>query len=257
MDTRWVARRFDARASTYDHSEAHRWQARHAVDFLGPAPGERVLDVATGTGMAAREVSARLGAGGAVVGIDVAGQMLRTARRAHQGGRGWFVQADAAASPFGSETFDAVLCVAGVPYFPDLVEVLRDWRRVARPRARAVITVPTPSGITTARVLRQAANAEGIDFDDPGGVLADPHRRGSVLAAGGWQERQIEEVALDEPTSDPTKAFGWADSGFAEPLRTAPAAVRKRVWSRFETQYAAEPAESQQILLIACAPAAD
>ena len=119
MDTRWVAERFDARASTYDHSEAHRWQARQAVDFLAPDRGERVLDVATGTGMAAREVSTRLGQGGVVVGTDVAGQMLQTARRAHESGRGWFVQADAAASPFGAETFDAVVCVAGVPYFPD------------------------------------------------------------------------------------------------------------------------------------------
>lgn len=254
MDTRWVAERFDGRASTYDHSEAHRWQARQAVEVLAPSASERVLDVATGTGMAAREVSARLGADGIVVGTDVAAQMLQTARRAHRGGRGWFVQADAAASPFGPGTFDAVICVAGAPYFPDLVAVLRDWRRVAGPRARAVITVPAPDGITTARVLRQAANAEGIDFDDPGGALADPERRSAVLTEGGWQLRALEQVALDEPTADPATAFGWADSGFAEPVRAAAVEARERIRRRFETLYAAEPVERQEVLLLDCVP---
>lgn len=83
----WVAEKFDRRAASYDDSAVHRWQAEQAVKLLAPGRGQWVLDVVTGTGLAARGVAKRLGAGGAVVGLDVSLGMLRQARRIARGTR--------------------------------------------------------------------------------------------------------------------------------------------------------------------------
>ena len=256
QDGGWVAEKFDRRARTYDQSSSHRWQARQAVEFLAPVEGERVLDVATGTGLAARAAADAVGLDGAVFGTEISGEMVRAARDAAAGQRCWFVQADAAATPCGSGVFDAVMCVASVPYFPDLVAALSDWRRVCRDRSRVVVTTPSPGGITTARVLRDAAASEGIELVDPGGPLADAARRRQVVAAAGWAEQQVEEVVFEQPRGDPGTAFGWADSGFAEPLRTAPAEARQRVWVRFEALYRAEAVEQHRVLLVGLVPSA-
>lgn len=253
MDRGWVAEKFNRRAPSYDQSASHRWQARQAVDVFAPTRGERLLDIATGTGLAARAAVSRLGRDGAVVGSDVAAGMLRAARRTVDDQRCWFVQADAAASPFASGAFDGVLCVAGAPYFPDVVAALADWRRVARSAARAVVTVPAPGGITSARVLREAAATEGIELADPGGLLARPQTRARALAAAGWREDDVAEVVFQQPLSDPAEAFGWVESGFAEPLRTSAEPVRHRVWRRFETLYASQRVEEHRILLVRAA----
>lgn len=93
----WVAEKFDRRAPSYDQSVPHRWQARRAVEFLAPAWGQRLLDVATGTGLAAREAASLIGPDGLVVGADVSMGMLRAARQAAGETRCRFAQADAAA----------------------------------------------------------------------------------------------------------------------------------------------------------------
>ncbi len=101
-----------------------------------------------------------VGPDGWVVGTDISAGMLRAARDAAGGQGCWFVQADAAAAPFASGVFDAVTCVAAVPYFEDLLAALVDWRRVCHRQSRVVVTTPAPGGITTARVLGRAAAGE-------------------------------------------------------------------------------------------------
>lgn len=219
------------------------------MGFLQVGPGERVLDVATGTGLAGREVSTGGGPPGAVVGVDVSMGMLRQARRVSDTSC-HYVCADASALPFSAGAFDAVLCVAAVSYFPDPVAVLAQWRRVCRSGAQAVVTVTAFDGVTSARVLRQAAAAEGVPLADPAGPLADPDQRARITAAAGWTCEQVREVVFDQPRADPERAFGFVDSGLAEPLRTASDELRRRVWLRFEALHRAEAAEQHRVLLV-------
>lgn len=248
---RWVAANFDRRAPRYDQSTMHCWQAEQAVEFLAPAPGQRILDVATGTGLAARAAAVRVGSRGAVIGVDISAGMLRQAQQAAGERRCWFVRADAAAAPFPAEVFDAVLCVAAVPYFSDLVGALREWRRVCRPQAQAVVTVPAVDGIPPWRALRQAAVGEGLPLADPSGPLADSQQRVPALAAAGWACNQIREVVFEQPREDPQAGFRRiVDSGLVEPLRTASTQVRQRVWARFETLYRTVSIEVHRTLLL-------
>ena len=141
---------FDRIAGVYDLMNSlmtaglhHRWR-RRAADLARVGPGNDVLDVASGTGDLAIELSTRVGAGGSVIGSDFSEQMLDRARvKAPQ--LEW-QQANALALPYEEGRFDAVTVGFGARNFSDLDAGLAEMVRVTRPGGRVVvleITTPT------------------------------------------------------------------------------------------------------------------
>jgi|SRR5215207_1357129 len=120
--------------------------AAELVDVAALRPGERVLDVACGTGIVTRFAAERVGADGAVAGVDINPGMLGVARSAARPELGidWH-EASAEALPFEDETFDVVLCQMGLQFFPDRLAALRQARRVLVPAGRLVLNVPGPT----------------------------------------------------------------------------------------------------------------
>ncbi|MDQ6811645.1 MAG: ubiquinone/menaquinone biosynthesis methyltransferase [Actinomycetota bacterium] len=148
---------FDRIAGVYDLMNTtmtaglhHRWRAR-AADLAAAGPGARVLDVATGTGDLAIELSRRVHPDGEVVGIDFAEAMLKRARA--KSGVGAIDRAptrfewgDALAIAYGDDSFDAATVGFGARNFSDLGRGLEEMARVVRPGGRVVvleITTPT------------------------------------------------------------------------------------------------------------------
>jgi len=109
-------------------------------------PGERVLDVACGTGVVARLASEQVGAAGAVAGLDVHPGMLAVARSATPPGSAieWH-EASAEAMSFPDGSFDVVLCQMGLQFMPDRNAALREMARVLRPGGRLALNVPGPT----------------------------------------------------------------------------------------------------------------
>ncbi|HET6469116.1 MAG TPA: class I SAM-dependent methyltransferase [Geminicoccaceae bacterium] len=107
-------------------------------------PGERVLDVACGTGLVSLRMAEIVGATGAVVGTDISGQMVEAARRmaAERGiGNAGFERSDAEELPFPDQSFDAAVCALGLMYVPEPVAALREMRRLLRPGGRVAAAV--------------------------------------------------------------------------------------------------------------------
>jgi len=109
--------------------------------------GERVLDVACGTGVVARLSAERVGLGGAVAGMDINPAMLAVARSVPSTGATieW-QEANAESVPFADESFDVVVSSLGLQFVADRTSALREMRRVLAPGGRlAIATVgPTP-----------------------------------------------------------------------------------------------------------------
>jgi demethylmenaquinone methyltransferase / 2-methoxy-6-polyprenyl-1,4-benzoquinol methylase len=147
---------FDRIAGLYDRMNTvmtaglHRGWRRRAADLAEVLPGDRVLDVATGTGDLALELAARVAPGGEVVGIDFSQRMLELARaKASASGQHdvsvCFQAANALALPFDSNEYAAATVGFGARNFADLERGLAEMVRVVRPGGRVVVLeITTP-----------------------------------------------------------------------------------------------------------------
>ena len=113
-------------------------------------PGERVLDVACGTGVVTRAAAERVASGGHVAGIDLNPGMIAVARSLPPPAAGAAIEwheASALALPFPASCFDVVLCQQGLQFFPDKALALREMRRVLRPGGRLALSVWNNTGL--------------------------------------------------------------------------------------------------------------
>ncbi|SDO44593.1 ubiE/COQ5 methyltransferase family protein [Rhodoferax sp. OV413] len=123
----------------------HPW-AQILLRHAAPQAGERLLDIACGTGIVAREAAPRVGPQGQVVALDMTPAMLAVARAlpAPAGAVIDWQEGNALALPFADGAFERVLCQHGLQFFPDRAAALREMRRVLAPGGRAVLMVLQP-----------------------------------------------------------------------------------------------------------------
>lgn len=136
----------DTAAAGYDRAFAH--VARHFMPFLlraaHVAPGMRVLDVATGTGISAEAALGAVGPTGHVTAADLSPAMAEEARKRLGKAPNVSVSIeDGQALSFSDGSFDAVLCNLGLMFFAEPVRGLSEFRRVLLPGRRTAISVNT------------------------------------------------------------------------------------------------------------------
>jgi ubiquinone/menaquinone biosynthesis C-methylase UbiE len=144
---------FDQIASVYDSwaGGQHGRVAARLVELAAPKKGEHVLDVATGTGLVAHLVAAKV-APGSVIGIDLSDRMLSIAR-AKQGKNTQFVGMAAERLVFRPETFDVVTMGEALAYLSDPNDALEEANRVLRPGGRLAVSCQRRSLSTRAQDL--------------------------------------------------------------------------------------------------------
>jgi ubiquinone/menaquinone biosynthesis C-methylase UbiE len=155
---------------------------------VGLGPGDRVLDVASGTGIVARGAKQRLGEDGIVVGVDVNPQMLAVARRVAPL-IDWR-EGDAGALPLREgEQFDAVLCQQGMQFFPDPPAAAREMRRALREDGRLGVSTWRPDEeFPVLRQLRAAAERHVGPIADRRHSLGEPSPVEAVLREAGFRD---------------------------------------------------------------------
>jgi demethylmenaquinone methyltransferase / 2-methoxy-6-polyprenyl-1,4-benzoquinol methylase len=191
-----IARVYDRMNSVMTAGMHHRWRER-AADLAQVGPGSRALDVATGTGDLALELSRR---GAEVIGMDFAPAMLEIAREKAPGLN--FEEGDALALRHPDGSFDAVTVGFGARNFADLDRGLSEMARVAKPGGRVVvleITTPQKPPLswffrvwfdTVVPALgRLAGNPDAYTYlPSSVGRLPDPEELAARMAAAGLED---------------------------------------------------------------------
>ena len=114
------------------------------MQLAAPREGERVLDVAAGTGLVTFRIAAAVGSSGHVLGTDISGEMVRSSAEL-AAGRGLahveFRRMEAEKLECDDASFDLVTCALGLMYVTDVPGCLAEMLRVLKPGGRAVVAV--------------------------------------------------------------------------------------------------------------------
>jgi ubiquinone/menaquinone biosynthesis C-methylase UbiE len=216
-------------AETYDRALVPGMFAPWAPVLLDAAEvrtGERVIDVACGTGVVTRLAATRVGSGGGrVVGLDLNAAMLAVAGQ-HAPAEGapieW-LEADAQAMPLPDESFDVVLCQHGLQQVPDPLLALREMRRILVDDGRLALCVwsaiegsPGMAALVAAlerHVSQAAANNRRAPF-----ALSDADVLHRLLERAGYVTFEVR--TLTRTTGFPTPAALVDAQLAATPLST-------------------------------------
>jgi len=159
---------FEQVAERYDNPSMRFFPfcADRLITHLHPRPGDKVLDVATGTGAVAIAAAQAIGPQGRVQAIDLSENMLQIAaanlRRAGLSNVD-FHRMDAEAVEFKSRYFDCVTCSFGIFFLPDMQAGLTGWRQVLKPGGRVMFTSFTANAFQPlADMFRQLMQKFGI-----------------------------------------------------------------------------------------------
>ena len=137
---------WDKAARVYEGYWAHALAPaqRRAMELAALQPGERVLDIASGTGIIAFQAAERVGASGTVMATDISDEMVKGLRatvlaRGITNVHADRMDAQQLALPDG--TYDAAICALGLMYVPDPLAALREMHRALKPGGRAIVAV--------------------------------------------------------------------------------------------------------------------
>lgn len=191
-----VAGRYDLMNDLLSLGMDRAWRAA-TVAAIAPQPGERILDLAAGTGTSSLPFAT---AGATVVPADLSFGMLSTGRARHP--ELPFVNADALALPFADDAFDAVTISFGLRNVEDTAGGLAELRRVTRPGGRIVVCEFSTPTLTAFRAvyhtyLREVlprvaslASSNPVAYDYLGeSILAWPDQRtlAGLMDGAGWR----------------------------------------------------------------------
>lgn len=168
--------------------------AEITLDEVKLSQGERVLDIACGTGIVARVAKGRLGDTGYVVGVDVSPDMLRVAR-AVAPDIDWR-EGNAVSLPLNEEEqFDVVVCQQGLQFFADKAQAVAQMRRALAKHGRlAVATWRSDDEIPFFRELRTVAERHLGAITDQRYAFGDATVLERLLRDAGFHDVEVKIV---------------------------------------------------------------
>jgi ubiquinone/menaquinone biosynthesis C-methylase UbiE len=203
---------YNAAADAYDDAANSFWDrfGRSTIERLGLKRGVDVLDVCCGSGASAIPAAQAVGPEGSVLGIDLAGRLLdvaRTKAKIHGLENVEFRVGDMLDLGLGEQRFDAVVCVFGIFFVPDMTAAVRELWRVVRPGGKLAITTwgPRffePGNTAFWNAVRDVAPELHKSFN-PWDRICDPKSVQRLLVDAGIEHSQAWAEAGHHPIPSP------------------------------------------------------
>jgi len=183
--------------------------AEDLIQRAGLRPGERVLDVACGTGIVARHALRQIGENGTVTGLDINPGMLAVARSIDSSIE--WVEASAEAMPLPDESFDTVLCQLSLQFMENRPAALSEMRRVLTSGGRILLNLPGPAGppfADFANIAEDTMGREAAGFIRQVFSLHDTGEIHNLMSEAGFHEIDTRSQKLKFSLPEPGE-FLW------------------------------------------------
>ncbi|MEC4985584.1 MAG: methyltransferase domain-containing protein [Oscillatoria sp. PMC 1068.18] len=190
---RKLATYFDSRTN-YDRGEFHPKIAHLLIKYTKIVKGQKVLDIATGTGLVAIEAAQLVGLEGRVIGVDISPGMLNQGRSkiAQLGLKNIdLIQTDAEVLNFSENSFDLILCCSALPYLTNIPDVLRHWYSFLKPGGKIGLCVFAETAFISGIVLRKVAINYGVELPNWNEITGNEQKCQALLVAAGFQDIEI------------------------------------------------------------------
>jgi SAM-dependent methyltransferase len=236
-DTDWAERWMRSQAKP---SDVYGAATERMLDLADLCTGNRVLDVAAGTGEQTLLAAQRVGPSGYVLATDISTDMLNIAadavRRAGLTNVGTRVM-DGENLDLEADSFDAVICRLGLMLFSDPPKALRGMRRVVRPGGKvAALVFSAAEKNPYEGVPRQVAQRRGSGRMSPF-VLGEHRLVKDTFRNGGFSTVSVHAVATHRRFSSSTEAIkNLQDDFHGRTIAELPSAEREQAWEEVQQQ---------------------
>lgn len=239
-----IADLYSDRASSYDRSDWHQQIACRLVEYAEISPGHQVLDIATGTGMAAIETAKLLDSEGRVIGVDISEGMLSQARQKVETlnlGNIEFQLADGESLNFSANSFDRIFCSSALIWMADVEAALRLWYKLLKPNGKLGFHGFANTSFVSGVVTKQVCQRYGVSltYNEITGTAKKCH---NLLASAGFKNIEVKTEQYGSYISLESAKQMWMSAAhptpgqFPNPLSKLSAEKLKTLKAEFETE---------------------
>jgi ubiquinone/menaquinone biosynthesis C-methylase UbiE len=252
---------YDNRAANYDASWHDRFSS-HVVQLLHLKPGERVLDLACGTGLVTFKAAERVGPSGHVVGVDISTGMLAQAHAKLDGHTLNNIQfynhsiTELDSLPeLQEQTFDAITCASALVLLPQPEAAIRQWAKYLKPGGRLITDATHPRVLLPGIVLERVGRTLNLPVPSYREPFQGPDDLAKIMRAAGLVDVEVMRISQlkSRDGSDDIQSFL---AGSEQPLvaktyvvADAAAVFENQVRSPFGTCMADEPLRAEAKML--------
>ena len=187
---------FDSRTTYDSEGKAHPENAKRFLEFVTLKPGQKILDLCTGTGLVAIAVAKAIGEKGSVIGVDISSGMLAQARakiEAEGSENLQLIEADVEAIAFDREQFDLILCCSALVYISDIPALLDKCYRWLKPGGCLAFTSSNKGSHLSELRVRLCKDLFDIDLPHIIRPLWTADKCTKLLRDSGFQNIEIEQ----------------------------------------------------------------
>ncbi len=187
---------FNSRTAYDLEGDNHPKEARCLLDYVGVSSGQKILDLATGTGLVAIDAAKAVAPKGSVIGVDLSQGMLAQAKDkivAQAIENLELIEADVGLIDFKSEQFDVILCCSALVYMSDIAATVDKCYRWLKPGGCFAFTTVEKSSYLAEVKVRLCQDLFGIDLPHILRPLWTAEKCQTILKKSGFQNIEIEQ----------------------------------------------------------------
>ncbi len=235
---------YDERSKNYDNSEWHRNMAIQLVDYAPPAEGQKVLDLATGTGTIAFHAAALVAEMGTVTGIDISKSMIAKCNEKLKDSKLQnldFIYADAENLEFKANSFDRIYCASAFFWMSHPLAALRHWIELLKPDGRLGFHAWPDNSEIWGNISRKVLKNYGINYTIHQATGSVEKCR-QMLELAGYKNIEIHEVkdgrflSLQDAKGSLLNESDYAPGQYPHPLKNVPEEILTQAQVDFDIE---------------------